>query len=338
MHPVAAASEAVPETFYTHHDQRGPTPHRSHPHVIHRELTTLDAGPGMNVGEIGTGSGYSSGLLSHIVGPDGTVTTLDVDRDLTRWTAYMHHERGVRNVRCYTADGTYGFPTRTVFDRIVAWCTPPLLPATWVDQVTDGGMILTPLPIAPVPRLTLVAKVRITGGAPEVEEVFPGGYIETTASAHTDVDNPARWVDWRSHIPAPAWVSVSWRAADDPLHTGARTTLDRLRTAGHTATYQREKLDWPAWRTFVASLHDPGLTMACLSPDVHVLGHSTPTTAAVIAPDGTITADAPDSPSLETLHGWLTAFEDLGRPAPHTYRPRLKQADDGWHMGVDLPA
>ncbi|MFI0155873.1 protein-L-isoaspartate O-methyltransferase [Streptomyces lydicus] len=341
MSAVALAAEHVPERHYTHHAGRGPTPHRSNPAVIHRELTTLDLQPHMRVAEYGTGSGYSTELIARLVGPTGEVTSLDIDAYLTRWANVIHHERGLDNVRCYTADGTTGFRQRAPYHRTVAWCTPPLLPQAWTDQVADGGLIVAPLPIANVPNMTVVAKVRVHGGQPTVEAVFTGGYIEATASPKGDLDLPGRWVDWENRVPSASWISLAWRADDDRLHTGARTALDRLLHPAHTEPYDVGEIDWPSWRTFVASLRDPQLTMAGLRPDLWAVGHSTTKTAAVIQQDGLILADAPDSPSLSTLRDWLTAWENAGRPAPEAYTPTLVPAGDdqglaGWHLRLSL--
>ncbi|MFB6963087.1 protein-L-isoaspartate O-methyltransferase [Streptomyces sp. NPDC056309] len=340
MTAVATAAAIVPERLYTHHDGRGATPHRSNPAVIHRELTTLDVQPGMNVAEFGTGSGYSGALLAELVGPTGTVTSLDIDDYLVKWANLIHHECGLDNIRCHVADGTSGFPERAPYDRIVAWCTPPLLPKAWMDQVIDGGLIVAPLPIAPVPNMTVVAKIRVSGGEPVVEQVFTGGYIEATTSPKTDLDLPGRWVDWENRVPGASWISIAWREEDDYLHTGARTALARLLKDGHTEPYEGGEIDWPSWRTFAAALADPQLTMAGLSADLWAIGHSTPTTAAVVQQDGTIVADSPNSRSLGVLQGWLDAWEAAGRPAPETYRPALVRCDDeggaGWRMRLSL--
>ncbi|WP_369383279.1 protein-L-isoaspartate O-methyltransferase [Streptomyces sp. cg36] len=337
MTAVPLAAETVPERHYTHHEGRGATVHRSNPVVIHRELTTLDVRPGMNVAEFGTGSGYSGGLLAELVGPSGTVTSLDIDRYLSVWANLIHFERGLANIRCFTADGTVGFPERAPYDRMVAWCTPPLLPKTWVDQTVDGGLIVAPLPIAAVPNMTVVAKIRVIGGQPVVEAVFTGGYIEATTSPKDNLDLPGRWVDWENRIPAPSWISIAWRERDNWRHTGARTALKLLLKNAHTEPYDGPEADWPSWRTYAAATGGPQLTMAGLSPDLWAIGHSTPTTAAVLQQDATIIADAPDSPSLAVLRGWLEGWESAGRPAPETYTPALirdedSQAISGWNL------
>ncbi|MFF7234454.1 hypothetical protein [Streptomyces sioyaensis] len=183
--------------------------------------------------------------------------------------------------------------------------------------------------------MTVVAKVRVRGGEPTVEAVFTGGYIEATASPKGDLDLPGRWVDWENRVPGPSWISLAWRAQDDRLHTGARTTLNRLLNTAHTEPYEGGDVDvdWPSWRTFAAALGNPQLTMAELRPDLWAITE----TAAVIQQDGVILSDSPESPSLSALRDWLTAWEKAGRPAPETYTPTLVPADDdqssaGWHL------
>ncbi|MEU1791630.1 methyltransferase domain-containing protein [Streptomyces sparsogenes] len=337
MSAIALAAESVPERHYTHHEGRGATPHRSNPAVIHRELGTLEVRPGLNVVEFGTGSGYSGALLAQLVGPSGKVTSLDIDTYLTRWANLIHHERGLDNIRCHTADGTAGFPARAPYDRVVAWCTPPLLPQTWVDQVVDGGLIVAPLPIASVPNMTVVAKIRVRDRQPHVEQIFTGGYIEATTSPKGDLDLPGRWVDWENRVPAPSWISIAWRAEDDQLHTGARIALEHLVNGAHTEPYAGAEVDWPSWRTFAGVLGDQQLTMAGLRPDLWAIGHSTKSGAAVIQQDGKIIADRPDSPSLAVLRGWLADWETAGRPAPEGYTASLACHDEaGWTLRLSL--
>ncbi|MFJ4689447.1 protein-L-isoaspartate O-methyltransferase [Streptomyces sp. NPDC088789] len=332
MTAVADVAATVPERQYTHHEGRGATPHRSNPVVIHREIANLDVREDMNVIEYGTGSGYSGALLAEIVGNGGHVTSLDIDAYLARWAGLIHQERGLHNIRCHVADGTAGFPKPAPYDRMVSWCTPPFLPKAWVDQVVDGGLIVAPLPIAPVPNMTVVAKIRVVGGEPVVEEVFTGGYIEATTSPKDNLDLPGRWVDWENRVPSPSWISVAWRDHDDHWNTGAHTALDLLTKDAHTEPYAGPEIDWPSWRTFAAAQADPNLTMAGLRPDLWAIGHSTPATAAVLQQDGTVLAGRADSPSLTILRNWLTAWEDAGRPAPETYSSTLTRTSEGWNL------
>lgn len=337
MNAVAAAAGRVPEQHYTHHESRGETVHRTNPAFIHRELEALDIHKGMKIAEIGTGSGLSGGLLAELVGPIGQVTSLDIDPYLTRWANHIHAERGLENIRCFATDGTAGYPDRAPYDRLVAWCTPPLLPTAWVNQVTDGGLIVATLPIAPLPNLTVGAVIRVSNGQPHAESVFPGSYIETGTSPRSDFSVPARWVDWENRVPATSWISIAWRNQDDWRNSGARGALERLREPSHTEPYAGKELDWASLRTYLAATATGHrLTMTELRPDILGLGRSTGDSAAVIEQDGTLRADAADSASLTVLRGWLAAWEDAGRPTPDTYTPALVPDAEGSITGWAL--
>jgi protein-L-isoaspartate(D-aspartate) O-methyltransferase len=52
-------------------------------------LQALDVSPGMQVLEIGTGSGYNAALLAHLVGDPHAITTIDLDPDLIERARYF---------------------------------------------------------------------------------------------------------------------------------------------------------------------------------------------------------------------------------------------------------
>lgn len=100
-------------------------------------------------------------------------------------------------------------------------CLPDTVPPKPQPELTgcqgqvDGGLVVAPLPIAAVPNMTVVARIRVRNGQPDVEAIFTGGYIEATASPKGDLDLPGRWVDWENRVPAPSWISVGWRGKDN---------------------------------------------------------------------------------------------------------------------------
>jgi protein-L-isoaspartate(D-aspartate) O-methyltransferase len=331
----------VPTTFYTHHPERGETVHRSEPEWIRRELTSLDVPRGARVLEIGTGSGYSGALLAGLVGPQGTVVSVDVDPHLVGWANLLHHQRGLTAVRCHHADGMSGYPPHAPYDRIAAWCTAPRLPKTWIDQLTPGGRIIACLPIAALPSATVITTISLEDGQPRIDDITFGGYAQSTVGAVADVLTvPPRWVDWCIPHPVPSWIAIAWRADDDWLHTGARAALDLLLNPGHTETYARDPLDWRSWNAYTAVLDDPHLSVAALRSITRAIGHTTPTSAAVIQPDGTILADSPGSPSLQGLRDWLQRWEHAGRPAAGAFTPALVSCDrddfPGWDLRMSL--
>lgn len=331
---VAQAAEAVPEKHYTHHDGRGPTVHRTNPVFVHRDVSHLAVAEGMNVLEIGTGSGYSGALIAHLVGPAGSVTSADINGYLTRWANLIHHRRGLTQIRCHTADGTAGYPAAAPYDRIGAWCAPPLLPKAWVDQSAEEGRIVSTLPVAPVPDLTVLAVIRVTGGRPEVEAITGGNYIDATPSPKADLELPGRWIDWETRVPDHRWVSIAWRDRDDWHHSGARATLERLSDPAHTEPAATEA-PWKPLQYWAAATADPGLTVARLDGET-AFGHSTPSSAAALTKGGKLIADSPNSLSLDIVRGWINGWNTAGRPARDDYTPTLTPVDGpdgaGWRL------
>src|SRR5579875_1973039 len=60
----------------------GVTSTASAPRIVASMLELLELSPGMRVLEIGAGSGYNAALLREMVGPEGAVTSVDVDAGL----------------------------------------------------------------------------------------------------------------------------------------------------------------------------------------------------------------------------------------------------------------
>lgn len=110
------------------------------PSLVMAMLEALDVRDGMDVLEIGTGTGYNAALLCERLG-DAHVTTIDVGPELTalarvRLAAHGYHPHVV------TGDGADGVPDRAPLDRVVATCGLDQVPQAWIDQTRDGGKIL----------------------------------------------------------------------------------------------------------------------------------------------------------------------------------------------------
>ncbi|GAB7048482.1 protein-L-isoaspartate O-methyltransferase family protein [Catenuloplanes indicus] len=335
------AFDAVPALAYTHHPKWGETVHRSDPAAIRRDITSLAVRPGDRVLEIGTGSGYSSAILASLCGPHGRVTSIDISDELVARATAIHREHDIRGVDLHVADGLADYPSAASYHRMVAWCAPPRLPRTWVDQVEDDGRIVACLPIAALPSTTLIATITVRDGRPQLLDVTGGGYAQSTATAVDDaLTIPGRWVDYCDHQPDPSWISIAWRD-DDPLRTGARAALDRLLHAGHTAAHHDMSTAWRSWTAYTAALGDRHVSLVSLRNRVRGIGHTTPDTAAVILADGTIIADTPHSPSLTILRTWLDRWETAGRPDagsfPTTLVPYRGTGLAGWDLRVRMP-
>ncbi|WP_189536696.1 methyltransferase domain-containing protein [Streptomyces roseolilacinus] len=115
----------------------------SQPSLMADMLHALDVRDGDTVLEIGAGSGYNAALLCHRLG-DARVTTVDIDADIADAARAHLHEAGHHPV-VVTGDGARGRPDRAPFDRIVATCAMPSVPAAWLAQCRPGACVVAPL-------------------------------------------------------------------------------------------------------------------------------------------------------------------------------------------------
>jgi protein-L-isoaspartate(D-aspartate) O-methyltransferase len=107
--------------------------------------------PGMNVLEIGSG-GYNAALLAEMVGPDGSVTTVDIDPYVTERAGSLLAAAGYPQVNVVLADAENGVPEHAPYDRLLvtvgAWDIPP----AWIHQLTEDGRIVVPLRVRGLTR------------------------------------------------------------------------------------------------------------------------------------------------------------------------------------------
>jgi len=115
------------------------------PSLVAVMLDQLEVQPGQRILEIGAGTGYNAALLAHLTGPDGQVTTVDIDADLTTQARRNLDATGHRHVQVATRDGALGDITHAPYDRIIVTVGAWDLPAAWWQQLTPGGRLVVPL-------------------------------------------------------------------------------------------------------------------------------------------------------------------------------------------------
>lgn len=117
----------------------------SQPSMVARMLEQLQIAPGMRILEIGAGTGYNAALLARLAGPDGHVTTVDVDADLVARASGALAGAGFPDVCVVQADGALGYPGGAPYDRVVATVGAWDLPLAWLDQLAPDGRLVVPL-------------------------------------------------------------------------------------------------------------------------------------------------------------------------------------------------
>jgi protein-L-isoaspartate(D-aspartate) O-methyltransferase len=101
----------------------------------------------MRVLEIGAGTGYNAALLARLVGPAGSVTTVDVDRELARGARRALGAAG-RTARVVADDGREGFADAAPYDRIVVTASADASPRAWLEQLAPDGALQVPIRLA----------------------------------------------------------------------------------------------------------------------------------------------------------------------------------------------
>ncbi|MBB3129451.1 protein-L-isoaspartate(D-aspartate) O-methyltransferase [Paenibacillus rhizosphaerae] len=117
----------------------------TNPRFMAEMLECLQVQKGMRVLEIGTGSGFNAALISNLIGPEGTLHTVEVDPSVAKRAKKKLDSSEIRNVKVICGDGFYGFHQSIPYDRIIAAAKPPFLPQPWIDQLGIGGILVAPL-------------------------------------------------------------------------------------------------------------------------------------------------------------------------------------------------
>ncbi|MCK1798652.1 methyltransferase domain-containing protein [Streptomyces sp. XM4193] len=115
----------------------------SQPSLMAAMLEALRVSEGMNVLEIGTGSGWNAALLAHRLGQE-RVTTVDVEPEITE-AARAHLAAASYRPTVVTGDGAVGHARNAPYDRVIATCALRRVPWPWVAQSAADGLILAPL-------------------------------------------------------------------------------------------------------------------------------------------------------------------------------------------------
>jgi protein-L-isoaspartate(D-aspartate) O-methyltransferase len=144
-HTLAAAYENV--AVATRWEQGMAVSSVSQPEIVAMMLEQLRLTPGMRVLEIGAGAGYNAALLAELVGPVGSVTTIELDEGLAGEAAAHLAAAGYSpaRARVIAGDGWGGWAEGAPWDRIEATVGVWDISPAWVEQLAEGGLLVAPL-------------------------------------------------------------------------------------------------------------------------------------------------------------------------------------------------
>jgi protein-L-isoaspartate(D-aspartate) O-methyltransferase len=128
----------------------------SQPYIVAEMTAALRLSGKEKVLEVGTGSGYQTAILARLCREVVTIERLpSLSADAQRRLAAME----IGNVTFVVGDGSLGSPSHAPFDRILSAAASPSVPAPWVLQLSEGGIIVLPVGGRYEQELTRVTRV-----------------------------------------------------------------------------------------------------------------------------------------------------------------------------------
>lgn len=140
----------------------------SQPYVHARYLEILELTGRERVLEIGTGSGYQTVLLGHLV---SQVFSIERIPNLFQQARDAIATCEARNVAMLMGDGTVGWREYAPYDAILVSAGAPSVPQPLLDQLADNGRMLIPIGGTEEQRLVMAERKNGRVNLRDVEQV-----------------------------------------------------------------------------------------------------------------------------------------------------------------------
>ncbi len=116
----------------------------SAPYMYPVSYEPLGFEPGMKVLEIGAGSGYGAALAKELVGDEGIVVAVEINKE-THAFAKRNLKRAGYDVTLILGDGSMGYPKLAPYDVVSVTASTPDIPPPLLDQLKMGGRLIAPV-------------------------------------------------------------------------------------------------------------------------------------------------------------------------------------------------
>ncbi len=114
----------------------------SQPYVVALTCQLLELRPVDKVLDIGTGSGYMAAVLGQLA---KNIITIERIYKLAERATRVLEKLNYNNISVIIGDGSKGYKEASPYDGIASGAAPTEIPKAWLDQLVDGGKIVTPI-------------------------------------------------------------------------------------------------------------------------------------------------------------------------------------------------
>ncbi|GIH16071.1 methyltransferase, FxLD system [Rugosimonospora africana] len=298
--------------------------------MLGQAADSVDGGlHGRHVLEIGSG-GYNAALLRELVGPAGSVTTVDIDPDVTDRATACLAAAGYDDVMVVCMDAEQPIDPSRSYDLIIVTVGAWDIPRAWAGQLAEHGTLVVPLRTFGMTRSWALRREddrlvslsqRLCGFVPmRGAGAHDMQYVDVAAGVHLRLDegqqiDPEIVGELLSQPSTQAWAGVSLPPrtvlADLDLWLASRITGTGKQFVVLTA--QQDAVDTgvvvPAWRFGTPAVLHGGTfcyrSALRWSDDMFDLG------AVAHGPDAAAAAER----MVEHMRAWL----DAGSPSPVLY-------------------
>ncbi|MCF7971366.1 MAG: protein-L-isoaspartate(D-aspartate) O-methyltransferase [Methylococcaceae bacterium] len=152
----------------------------SQPYIVALMSDLLNTKATDRILEIGTGSGYQSAVLSHLV---QQVYSIEIISTLATKVRKLLNTLGYDNISLRTGDGFFGWPEQAPFDGIIVTAAAPYIPQPLIDQLKAGARMVISIGF-PYSYQELMVVEKKTNNDIETQSILNVSFVPLTGECH----------------------------------------------------------------------------------------------------------------------------------------------------------
>ena len=168
---------------YSYYDEPYPIPGDgrqtiSAPYTYPLFYEPLDLQLGDKFLEVGMGSGYGAALARELVGREGLVVTVEINKDTYKFGVENLRKAGYGDVIAVYGDGSKGCPEYAPYNKICVTAACPRIPQPLLEQLDKPGRLIAPIgPLSTLIGQDLTLVIMDSFGNEKVERLTKVVYV-----------------------------------------------------------------------------------------------------------------------------------------------------------------